>query len=208
MAILPVKDVPDIVVGRLPVYLRTLAAMQANGQQLTSSHELAHALDLSSAQIRKDLSHFGEFGKQGSGYNIQRLTERLREILKLDREWPLVLIGAGHIGSAVANYTGFAHRGFHLVAVFDADPARVGEQVGGHEIQALTALGTLIAQQQVAHALIAVPAAAAQAVAETVIAAGVRAIVNYAPVTLIVPKHVHVEYIDPVLHLQRMTFYL
>jgi redox-sensing transcriptional repressor len=202
------RDVPDIVVGRLPVYLRTLSAMLAAGQHLTSSQELASALDLSSAQIRKDLSHFGEFGKQGTGYNVQRLVDQLRDILKLEREWPLVLIGAGHIGSAVANYTGFAHRGFQLVAVIDADPGRIGQQVGGHSIQPLAALDDVVRQHRVQHALIAVPATAAQAVAEAVVAAGVRAILNYAPVALSVPAGVHVEYIDPVLHLQRMTYYL
>ena len=202
------QQVPEIVVGRLPIYLRTLIALQSEGRQFTNSRELAVALGLSSAQIRKDFSRFGGFGKQGTGYSVAQLIQQLRDILKLDREWPIILVGAGHIGSAVANYSGFAHRGFRVVAVFDGSPSRAGERVGNHIIQPMSALATAVMLQHVHLALIAVPAHAAQSVADAVVAAGVRAILNYAPVTLAVPHGVHVEYIDPVLPLQRMTFYL
>ncbi len=129
------KNVPDIVIGRLPVYLRALAAMHGAGKQVTSSQELADWLGISSAQIRKDLSHFGEFGKQGTGYSVVGLQEQLRHILRLNREWPVVVIGAGHIGSAIASYTGFAQRGFRVVAVFDNDAAKVGQQIGDFVVQ-------------------------------------------------------------------------
>lgn len=190
------------------MYLRTLNGMLAGGHEFTNSRELALALGLSGAQIRKDFSLFGGFGKQGTGYNVSKLVQQLQEILKLDRDWPVVLIGAGHIGSAIANYTGFAHRGFRIVAVFDAAPTRVGQRVGAHVVQAMAALADAVRMHRVHLALIAVPADAAQAVADQVLAAGVRAILNYAPITLNVPDDVRVEYIDPVLHLQKLTFYL
>lgn len=202
------NTVPDIVVGRLPLYLRALSEMALADKHFTSSQELADALGISSAQIRKDLSHFGEFGKQGTGYAVLGLRDHLRNILRLDREWPLIVVGAGHIGSAVANYTGFAERGFRVVAVFDNNLARVGDCAGTHTIYAMTDLKAIVEKYKVRHAMLTVPAEAAQAVAEQVIAVGIKAILNYAPTTLAVPIGVHVEYIDPVLHLQRMTYYL
>jgi redox-sensing transcriptional repressor len=199
---------PDIVIGRLPVYLRALAAMQAAGRQVTSSQELAGWLGISSAQIRKDLSHFGEFGKQGTGYLVAGLQAQLRAILHLDREWPVVVIGAGHIGSAVANYTGFEQRGFQVVAVFDADPAKIGRPIGRFIVRDVQELPEFTRQHQVRHAMLAVPSEHAQAVTDQLVQLGITAILNYAPINLAVPPHVHVEYIDPVVHLQKMTFYL
>jgi redox-sensing transcriptional repressor len=201
-------EVPDIVIGRLPVYLRALAAMQASGKQYTSSQELAEWLGISSAQIRKDLSHFGEFGKQGTGYSVSSLQDELRQILKLDREWPLIVIGAGHIGSAVANYTGFEQRGFRVVGVFDSDARKIGAQVGAFVVQDVKDMGAFVKDHGVRHAMIAVPAEFAQAVADQIVACGISAILNYAPINLSVPDHVRVEYIDPALHLQKMTYYM
>lgn len=202
------SNVPDIVVGRLPVYLRALSEMATVGKLFTSSQELAAALGISSAQIRKDLSHFGEFGKQGTGYAVFELRDHLRQILQLDREWPVIVIGAGHIGSAVANYSGFAQRGFRVVAVFDNAPERIGTTIGAHTVKAMSELGAVVVQWKVQHAMLTVPAEFAQTVADQIMAAGIKAILNYAPTTLAVPPQVHVEYIDPVLHLQRMTYYL
>jgi redox-sensing transcriptional repressor len=200
-------DVPDIVVGRLPIYLRALAAMQAGGKEYTSSHELAEWLGISSAQIRKDLSHFGEFGKQGTGYSVASLQEQLRQILHLDREWPLIVVGAGNIGSAVANYTGFAQRGFRVLGLFDNDASKVGTQVGPFVVRDNREISNFVKEHRVHHAMIAVPAQYAQQVADMLVASGVTGILNYAPINLSVPANVRVEYIDPVLHLQKMTFY-
>lgn len=200
-------DVPDIVVGRLPIYLRALSAIEASGKQFTSSHELAEWLGISSAQIRKDLSHFGEFGKQGTGYSVAGLQEQLRQILHLDREWPLIVVGAGNIGSAVASYTGFAQRGFRVVALFDNDPAKIGTRAGTFTVRGNKEIAGFVKENEVRHAMIAVPAQHAQQVAEMLVASGIIGILNYAPINLSVPGHVHVEYIDPVLHLQKMTFY-
>ena len=205
---MPAKRVPDIVVARLPLYLRALSAMQLNGKTFTSSQEMAGWLGISSAQIRKDLSHFGEFGKQGTGYSVSGLQGKLREILRIDREWPVVIVGAGHIGSAVANYSGFAHRGFRVCAVFDTDPGKIGVRIGHHIVQDATLLPDVVKAQQVKMAMMAVPADAAQAVADLLVRAGVSAILNYAPTNLNVPDSVRVENIDPVLHLQHMTYYL
>jgi len=205
---MPAKRVPDIVIARLPLYLRALSAMQNSGKEFASSQEMAKWLGISSAQIRKDLSHFGEFGKQGTGYSVSGLQQKLRQILKVEREWPIVIIGAGNIGSAIANYPGFAHRGFRVCAVFDNDPKKIGSAIGIYEVCDVRRLPEFVSQHRIRLAMIAVPAEAAQEVADLAVAAGITAILNYAPINLIVPEHVRVENIDPVLHLQHMTYYL
>jgi redox-sensing transcriptional repressor len=202
------SSVPDIVIGRLPIYLRALSFLAAEGQQVTSSHELGQKLGISSAQIRKDLSHFGEFGKQGTGYNIDFLREQLRRILQVDREWEIALIGAGDLGHAIARYAGLPARGFRITVVFDSDPEKQGREIGGHVVQDSANMLNVLKQGNYKVAMIAVPAASAQAVADVCVKAGVKALLNYAPITLSVPEGVHVQYIDPVLHLQRMTYYL
>jgi redox-sensing transcriptional repressor len=205
---MPAKRVPDIVVARLPLYLRALSAMQHSGKEFTSSQEMAGWLGISSAQIRKDLSHFGEFGKQGTGYSVAGLQEKLRQILNIEQEWPIVIIGAGHIGSAVANYTGFAYRGFRVCAVFDSDAHKIGSVIGAHIVRDIAELTPFVRESGVRLAMIAVPAESAQAVADLAISAGISAILNYAPINVNVPDGVRVENIDPVLHLQHMTYYL
>ena len=127
-------EIPDIVIGRLPVYLRTLKQLVSQGRDVTSSQELGELLGISSAQIRKDLSHFGEFGKQGTGYNTNFLCRQLEEILQVDCVWPVVLVGAGYLGHALASYNGFENRGFRIVGVFDSDPTKVGEATGNMTI--------------------------------------------------------------------------
>lgn len=201
-------EVPEIVVGRLPVYLRALATMLSAGKQYTSSNELAQLLGISSAQIRKDFSHFGEFGKQGTGYFVSSLHDELRQILQVDREWPLIVIGAGNIGSAVASYSGFAQRGFRVVAMFDNDPYKIGTRVGPYTVQNIQDIAKFARENHIRHAMIAVPAQYAQAVADQLVASGIQGILNYAPIILNVPAQVRVENIDPVLHLQKMTYYL
>lgn len=173
-----------------------------------SSHELAERLGISSAQIRKDLSHFGEFGKQGTGYHIQYLADRLTEILHLTHEWPVVLVGAGYLGHALASYRGFQRRGFHITAVFDNDPAKIGRQAGELVVQDSATLETAVRDAGIQVAILAVPAAVAQATTDALIAAGVRAILSYAPVSLTAPEGVSISYSDPVVQLQQMTYYL
>ena len=204
----PPNNIPDIVIGRLPIYLRALNRLSQEGKEVTSSHELGRRLGISSAQIRKDLSHFGGFGKQGTGYQINYLEEKLRQVLKVNQEWDVALVGAGDLGSAIANYRGFANRGFHISYIFDSAPEKVGQLIGEFAIQPLSDMETTIRKNAIEIAMIAVPAEYAQDVADRLVKAGVRAILNYAPISINVPSDVHVQYIDPVVHLQRMTFYL
>jgi redox-sensing transcriptional repressor len=202
------SSIPDIVIGRLPIYLRALTRLAEEGREVTSSHELGQLLGISSAQIRKDLSHFGGFGKQGTGYHIDYLIEQLRQVLKVNREWEVALVGAGDLGSAVAHYKGFQDRGFKIVAVFDASPEKVGKKLGNYTIQSMDDAARIIRERGIKMAMIAIPAQHAQQVADMLIEAGVRAILNYAPISLNVPDDVRVQYIDPVVHMQRMTYYL
>ncbi len=202
------EDIPDIVISRLPVYLRALSRLQTDGQTITSSKELGERLGISSAQIRKDLSHFGEFGKQGTGYEIRKLVDQLRRILKVEREWDVALVGAGAIGHALAHYNGFRDHGFRITLIFDNDPTKVGTHIDGFEIHPVERLSELIQNSGITLAMVAVPAEAAQAVTDELVKAGVRGILNYAPINLVVPDNVHVQYIDPVVHLQRITYYV
>ena len=202
------KVIPDIVVGRLPVYLRALQRMLAENRHVTSSQELGERLGISAAQIRKDLSQFGEFGKQGTGYSIDYLAEQIRQILKVDRVWDIAVVGAGDIGSAVARYQGFANRGMQVAMIFDNNPEKIGNRIGTFTVQDIAKLGSEIKKAGIRVAMIATPSEKAQEVADQLVSAGVLAILNYAPINLAVPENVHVQYIDPVIHLQRMTYYL
>jgi len=202
------SDIPDIVIGRLPIYLRALTRLLQEGREITSSHELGQRLGISSAQIRKDLSHFGEFGKQGTGYNVALLSEALEDILGLHGDWEVALVGVGDLGRAIAHYGGFSNRGFRITLLFDKDTTKIGDRAGDLEILPYDQLAESIQSAGIEIAMIATPAEAAQEIANDLIAAGVRAILNYAPITLTVPEGVHVQYIDPVIHLQRMVYYL
>ncbi len=201
--------IPDIVIGRLPVYLRTLRLLADEGREVTSSQELGEHLGISSAQIRKDLSHFGEFGKQGTGYNISFLCQQLQKILNVDRIWPVILVGAGSLGTAIANYQEFESSGFRIVSVMDEDPQKIGQPIGdGLQIEDFADLKQRLVISNAQIAVMAVPAHAAQRVAGQLIEAGLNSILCYAPITLAVPPRVRVEYIDPVIHFQHMTYYL
>jgi redox-sensing transcriptional repressor len=202
-------EVPDIVIGRLPIYLRALTLMDEAGQEFTSSQELGQKLGIGSAQIRKDLSHFGEFGKQGTGYEIKYLREQISKILHVDRDWSVALVGFGDLGQAIANYAGFANEGFHIQAIFENDSTKIGQKVNDQVVvQDITGLSERITQQKIKIAIVAVPAPVAQKVADKLVDAGVKAILSYAPITLSIPDTVRVQYIDPVTHMQRMTYYL
>jgi redox-sensing transcriptional repressor len=202
------QAIPDIIVSRLPVYLRALQHMQNQGQQTTSSQQLGERLGISAAQIRKDLSQFGGFGKQGTGYNITFLTARLNEILNVERTWDLAIVGMGDMGHALARYSGFEDRGFRVVMVFDNDPAKVGTQAGGFTILGMDEMVAGIRQAGIKIAMLCVPASAAQDVANKLVEAGVKAILNYAPISLNMPADIRVQYLDPSIGLQRMAYYL
>jgi redox-sensing transcriptional repressor len=202
------EKIPDIIIGRLPVYLRALQRMADSGLKTTSSQELGEHVGISAAQIRKDISQFGEFGKQGTGYSIQFLLDKLREILKVDRIWDVALIGAGDMGHALANYQGFKNRGFRIVAIFDSNKEKVGNKIGDFTIEDAEKMIDKIKAGGIKIAMLTVPASSAQDVADKVVQAGVKAILNYAPISLNVPNNVKVQHIDPSTHLQRMTYYL
>ncbi len=202
------KEIPDIIVSRLPIYLRALQRMLDNGIQSTSSQELGEKVGISAAQIRKDLSQFGEFGKQGTGYFIPFLVDKLKHILQVDRQWDVVVVGMGDIGHAIARYQGLNNRGFNVVLLFDQDPAKIGDKVGDLVIRDSKDMVSAIRTEGVKMAMLAVPATSAQQVADKLVEAGVKAILNYAPVSISLPSHVHLQYIDPVIGLQRMSYYL
>jgi redox-sensing transcriptional repressor len=202
------SDIPDIVIGRLPIYLRALTRLLQEGQEITSSHELGRRLGISSAQIRKDLSHFGEFGKQGTGYNVASLSTELQRILNVDHEWKVALVGIGDLGRALAHYGGFSHRGFRITHLFDIDPQKVGQTIEGKRIEPIAQMVNIIQRDKIQLAMITTPADDAQAAADKLIEAGIKAILNYAPLVISVPDGVRVQYIDPVIHLQRMAYYL
>jgi redox-sensing transcriptional repressor len=202
------SEIPDIVVGRLPLYLRALIRLQQEGIEVTSSHELGSRLGISSAQIRKDLSHFGEFGKQGTGYSVASLNSELQRILNVNREWSVVLVGIGDLGRALAHYGGFAARGINISHLFDNDSSKIGLKINNIPILAADQMVAVIRQAKIQVAMVATPADEAQSVADVLVSAGIRAILNYAPITLNVPSNVLVQYIDPVIHVQRMLYYL
>ena len=202
------KSVPNIVVGRLPLYLRTLQLMIQEGRRVTSSQELGERLGISAAQIRKDLSQFGEFGKQGTGYNIDFLADKLRQILQVNKVWDVAVVGIGDVGHALARYQGFSNRGFRIVLLFDNNPQKIDSNVGEFIIHNISTMVAQIQDAGIQIAMLSVPVDQAQSVTNLLIEAGVKSILNYAPINISVPSSVRVQYIDPVLHLQRMTYYL
>ncbi|MBN1310198.1 MAG: redox-sensing transcriptional repressor Rex [Anaerolineae bacterium] len=201
-------DIPDIVIGRLPLYLRALNRLQQENLAFTSSHVLGQRLGISSAQIRKDLSLFGEFGKQGTGYHISTLIAELQRILHTDCEWQVALIGVGDLGRALAHYKGFVNRGFRITHLFDNDPAKIGQRIGEFEVLDAAVMEKTIREACIKVAMLSTPGDEAQDVADILVQAGIQAILNYAPITLLVPDGICVQYIDPVIHLQRMVYYL
>jgi redox-sensing transcriptional repressor len=201
-------EIPDVVIDRLPIYARALSSLERSGRDVVSSQELGAQLGVTPAQIRKDLSYFGRFGKQGRGYNVKRLLEELHQILGLDRSWRMVVVGVGQLGHAVLSYGGFAPQGFNIIEAFDADPEVVGKSIGDLTIKPVSEMRATLTGQNIDIGIVAVPAASAQQVIDGLVESGVKAILNYAPIAPFVPKHVHVKDIDPVLSLQSMTFYL
>ncbi len=202
------SQVPDIVVARLPLYLQMLKRLAKAGEINTSSKDLGFKLGISAAQIRKDLSHFGEFGKQGTGYSIAYLIDCLEDILNVNRVWNMALVGVGFLGHAIVNFQGFNHHGFEIKCIFDADPAKIGQSVAGFEILDIADLEKLIRKHKIQVAMITVDTEHAQDVADKLVRAGIQSILNYAPVILKVPVEIQIQYIDPIIELQHMTYYL
>ena len=198
----------DVVVRRLPIYARTLEYLAQEGVTHVSSNELGERIGISAAQIRRDLAYFGDFGKQGKGYSVPFLLDQIKDILRLHHDWNMAIVGLGDLGRALAHYEGFAHGGFCVRALFDHNPYKIGQRVGDLPIHNMDDLPGVLAEHQIQVALLAVPPQAAQEVADQLIAAGVRAILNYAPTVVKVPPHVRIRHIDPVVALQSMTYYL
>lgn len=204
----PRSKVPETTVRRLSLYLRFVQEAHAQGLETISSAELARRGGTTSAQVRKDFSFFGSFGKRGLGYAVPELLRELEEILGLHRRWRVGLVGAGKIGSALFSYRNFQRRGFDIVAVFDTDPAKVGQPWGELSVQPDEGMERAMAELGVEIAVIAVPAEAAQSVADRVLASGVRAILNFAPVRLRVPEPVALRNVDMVAEMEGLTFAL
>lgn len=202
------SSIPEVVVERLPVYIQKLNQLVREGRESVSSQEMAEQLGVTSAQFRKDLSIFGGFGKQGTGYNVINLLESLRSILNLNQVWEVVLVGVGHLGQALLSYQGFSQKGFEIVMAFDNNPKVIGKTFAGIEVLDVIGMRNHICPRGIPIAILTVPAANAQEMADQLIRCGVKAILNYAPVTLKVPDGVRLANIDPVLSLQTITFYL
>ena len=201
-------EVPEVVVARLPQYVRILTRLLQDGAEVVSSHQLGDRLQVTPAQIRKDLSYFGRFGKQGRGYDVVHLLERLKEILGLNVQWNVVVVGVGRLGRAILSYPGFTPDGFRLVAAFDGDPQVVGEEIAGLTVLAMDQLDRVVREEQISIAIVAVPVNRTQGVIDRLVECGVHAILNYAPIAPQVKQGVRIRNIDPVLSLQSMTFYL
>lgn len=201
-------NIPDVVIRRLPIYVRTLQGLLEHGQHSVSSEELAGLIGVTAAQIRRDLSYFGKFGKQGKGYDVAYLCDTIEEILKLDRTWNMVLCGMGKLGHAIANYRGFTRSSFAIAGLFDTDAEIEGELVNGLPIRPMSELVEAMREQSIKVGIIATPRKTAQETADLLVEGGVQAILNYAPVILKVPDDVTVREIDPVSALQSMSYYI
>ena len=199
--------IPEATIARLPVYLRVLYALADRGIATVSSEELAAAAGVNSAKLRKDLSHLGSYGTRGVGYDVDYLVYQVSRELGLTQDWPVVIVGAGNLGRALANYGGFASRGFRIAAVLDADGSVVGQRIARHRVRSAEEIEAVVAEHEVSIGVIATPAAAAQPVCDRLVAAGVTSILNFAPVVLSVPPGVDVRKVDLSIELQILAFH-
>ena len=193
--------------GRLPIYLRALVEMAESGQTTISSEGLAEAAGVNSAKVRKDLSYLGSYGTRGVGYDVAYLIHQVRRELGLTQDWAVLIAGVGNLGHALANYKGFGERGFRIVALVDEDHTKVGEIVGGIRVRHSGDMPQIVREQDVAIGIISTPAAAAQAVADDMVAAGIRSILNFAPAVITVPAEVSLRKVDLSIELQILGFY-
>ncbi|HXG45431.1 MAG TPA: redox-sensing transcriptional repressor Rex [Gemmatimonadales bacterium] len=202
------RKIAESTVRRLSLYLRFLEEFEGQGIETVSSEALATRGGTTSAQVRKDLSFFGSFGKRGLGYSVPELVRKLRDILGLGRSYRVAVLGAGKIGSAMVQYRGFSQRGFEIVAIFDNDPAKIGQPWDGLRVRDVRELEAELAQHPVDIAVLAVPAEAAQPLADRLVAAGIKAILNFAPVPLAVPDHVALKTVNLALELETLSYAL
>jgi redox-sensing transcriptional repressor len=200
-------DLPEATVARLPEYLRALHNLADDDQDTVSSEGLAAAAGVNSAKLRKDLSHLGSYGTRGVGYDVRLLIEQIEQVLGLHESRAVALVGIGNLGHALAGYAGFATRGFHIAALFDADPSRVGERVGGMSVRDIADVEAVVDAERISIGVIATPAHAAQRVADRLVAAGVTSILNFAPCVLVVPDGVDVRKVDLAIELQILSFH-
>jgi len=200
-------DLPDATIARLPLYHRVLTALADSAETTVSSDELAASAGVSPAMLRKDLSYLGSYGTRGVGYDIDVLLHQIGRELGLAREWPVVIVGVGNLGQALANYGGFASRGFRLAALVDADPLRVGQVVAGLAVTSSHEIACVVRETNAVIGVIATPANVAQQVCDELVAAGIRSILNFAPAVLTVPDHVEVRQVDLASELQILAFH-
>jgi redox-sensing transcriptional repressor len=201
------RNIPEATVARLPVYLRALVEVAEAKMSTISSERLADLAGVNAAKVRKDLSYLGSYGTRGVGYDTEFLLYQISRQLGLTRDWPIVIVGVGNLGHALANYRGFAARGFRIVALLDADPSKVGERLGEHSIRDMADLGDVVKKEKVAIGVIATPAVVAQEVADRLVNAGVTSILNFAPTVISVPSHVELRKVDLSIELQILSFY-
>ena len=200
--------VPEVVILRIPKYVRILDQLRLSGRVVISSNDLGNLLQITPAQIRKDLSYFGKFGKQGRGYDIDYLLLALNKVLGIDKAWKACLIGVGRVGTAIINYPGFSPHGFEITACFDTDESRTNEKIAGIPIQPLENIKSFVQRNKIKIAIVAVPASKTQSVVDLLVSVGVKGILNYAPITPVVKNDIVIRTIDPVAALQSMTYYL
>ena len=200
--------IPEMTIRRLSVYTRCLLQLEEDGIKTISSQELAERFNLNSAQVRKDLAYFGEFGVRGIGYYVSGLKAELLKILGLDREWTVALVGLGNLGTALFRYRGFGRQGFRIVAIFDDDPAKAGRELDGVPVFASPDLAREVKARGIQIAIVAVPADAAQAVTDHLVATGIKAVLNFAPVRLKVPRDIRLKDVDLSIELETLSFYL
>lgn len=202
----PLGQVPKAVINRLSLYLRELQRLVRDGHETTSSTQLGKLLEFTDAQVRKDLAYFGQFGYPGIGYRCSELITRIKDILGTNQRWPLAMVGLGNLGRALLGYRGFTHQGFEVACAFDVDEAKVGKQFEGIPVYHLDRVVEVVPQLGIRLAIIAVPAPAAQKVADALVAAGIEGILNFAPVTIAVPKHINLEGVDLAIELEQLSF--
>jgi redox-sensing transcriptional repressor len=203
----PERGIPEATVARLPVYLRALITLSERGIATCSSEELATAAGVNSAKLRKDLSYLGSYGTRGVGYDVEYLRYQIAREIGVTQDWPVVIVGIGNLGHALANYSGFSSRGFRIVALLDSDPARLGEAIGDMKICGFDQIDQLVDQHDIAIGVIATPAAAAQDVCDRLVRAGVTSILNFAPAVLTVPDGVDVRKVDLSIELQILAYH-
>jgi redox-sensing transcriptional repressor len=199
-------QVPKAVVSRLSLYLRELQHLVRDGYETTSSTQLGKLLGFTDAQVRKDLAYFGQFGYPGIGYRCSELIEAIKKILGTNQPWPLAVVGLGNLGRALMGYRGFQQQGFRIAAAFDTDPSKVGKSVDGVPVFHLDDVSQVVRKHSIRLAIIAVPAPAAQKVADALVAAGIDGILNFAPVTLNLPKEVQTVGVDLAIELEQLSF--